>query len=220
MTARFLCFAYPGAVKAHHLNNTMPAEPTEETHPELYARIKATPLSSEEQAGLGRTANFFKEGNGYLRQQSTRPLTLGYSLQDSPVGLLAWIYEKLQAWSDSYAWTDDEILTWVSIYYFSRAGPAASSYIYWSMDHSDPPVFIAAGAWSDVPLGVSRFNQDILMMPKLWNHTLGPIVFEAEHHSGGHFAAYERPNAIVQDLRKMFGKGGGAYGVVGCKDGY
>jgi pimeloyl-ACP methyl ester carboxylesterase len=220
MVARFLCFAYPNAVKAHHVNNAVPTEPTEEAHPELCARVKATPLSGKELTGLARTGNFFKDGNGYLRQQATRPLTIGYSLQDSPTGLLAWIYEKLHSWSHNYAWTDDEILTWISIYYFSRAGPAASSYIYWSMENCDPPVFAAAAAWSDVPLGVSRFNEDTLLMPKLWNHTLGPIVFEAEHDNGGHFAAYERPDAIVQDLRSMFGKGGGAFGVVTGKDGY
>jgi hypothetical protein len=52
--------------------------------------------------------DFFKNGTGYYAEQSTKPQTLGYSLADSPVGLLAWIYEKLVAWTDSYPWTDDE----------------------------------------------------------------------------------------------------------------
>jgi hypothetical protein len=43
-----------------------------------------------------------------MREQATRPQTLGYSLADSPVGLLAWIYEKLVEWTDGYPWTDDE----------------------------------------------------------------------------------------------------------------
>jgi len=51
---------------------------------------------------------FLKEGNGYFSQQSTQPQTLGYSLADSPVGLLGWIYEKLVNWTDEYPWTDDE----------------------------------------------------------------------------------------------------------------
>jgi hypothetical protein len=51
---------------------------------------------------------FQKQGSGYFAQQSTKPQTLGYSLDDSPVGLLAWIYEKLVNWSDGYPWTDDE----------------------------------------------------------------------------------------------------------------
>lgn len=41
-------------------------------------------------------------------EQATKPQTIGYSLADSPVGLLAWIYEKLVSWTDDYPWTDDE----------------------------------------------------------------------------------------------------------------
>jgi hypothetical protein len=80
MVTRFPCFAYPSAVKAHHLNNFLPNEPTEAVHPDFFTRVKATPLSDKELAGLARTAHFFKEEHGYLRQQSTRPLTSGYSL--------------------------------------------------------------------------------------------------------------------------------------------
>ena len=46
------------------------------------------------------------------------------------------------------------------------------------------------------------------------------MVFESQHEDGGHFAAHERPEALAQDLIKMFGKGGGAYGVVEGKTGY
>ena len=61
-----------------------------------------------EEAGLKRTAWFTEKGRGYFMEQSTQPQTLGYSLADSPVGLLAWIYEKLVNWSDEYPWEDDE----------------------------------------------------------------------------------------------------------------
>lgn len=207
-------------VKAHHVNNVAPAEPTATAHPALYAKVQATPLSDSEKAGLGRSEWFSKEGNGYYRQQATKPQTVGYFMMDSPIGLLAWIYEKLHDWADSYDWTDDEILTWVSIYYFSKAGPAATSYIYYDNEHRDPPVFAAAQAYSDVPLGISRFPQDLILLPKLWNHTLGPVVYEREYERGGHFAAWERPDAIVEDLRTMFGKDGGAYNVVKGKSGF
>ena len=62
--------------------------------------------------------------------QKTRPNTIGAALADSPVGLLAWIYDKLVSWTDDYQWTDQEICEWVSVYWFSRAGPAASVVIY------------------------------------------------------------------------------------------
>ncbi|KAH8588636.1 epoxide hydrolase [Bisporella sp. PMI_857] len=213
--ARFLALSYgPEHVKAHHVNCVAPAQPTATEHPELHAKVQATPLTSSELAGLARSEEFSKEGNGYYKQQSTRPLTTGYFMQDSPVGLLAWIYEKLHDWSDNYFWTDDEILTWVSIYYFSRPGPAATSYIYYNNEHRDPGMFAAVQKYSVVPLGISRFPKDLILLPKLWNQTMGPVVFEKEHESGGHFAAWERPDAIVDDLRTMFGRAGGAFNVV------
>jgi hypothetical protein len=47
-------------------------------------------------------------GEGYFELQCTKPQTIGYSLADSPSGLLAWIYEKLVEWTDAYKWDDDE----------------------------------------------------------------------------------------------------------------
>jgi hypothetical protein len=53
-----------------------------------------------------------------------------------------------------------------------------------------------------------------------WTRLSGNVVFESEWKSGGHFAAYEKPEELVADVRKMFGKGGKTYGVVPGKDGY
>ncbi len=53
-----------------------------------------------------------------------------------------------------------------------------------------------------------------------WARTTGNVVFESEHTSGGHFAAHERPQELVEDVRKMFGRGGPAFGVVPGKTGY
>ena len=58
------------------------------------------------------------------------------------------------------------------------------------------------------------------MPPRAWGRTLGPVVFESVHEDGGHFAAHERPQGLAEDLFKMFGKGGGAYGVIKGKAGY
>lgn len=70
--------------------------------------------------------------------QATKPQTLAYGLHDSPVGLLAWIYEKLHDWTDNDPWTDDEVLTWVSIYQISTAGPGAALRIYYESTHNAP----------------------------------------------------------------------------------
>ncbi len=72
----------------------------------------------------------------------------------------------------------------------------------------------------NVPLGISRFPKDLVLLPKLWHHTMGPIVYESEHDRGGHFPAWECPDALVEDLRAMFGEGGGAYGCMGERNGY
>ncbi len=56
--------------------------------------------------------------------------------------------------------------------------------------------------------------------PTRWSHTLGNLLFESEHDKGGHFAAFEVPEKLAGDLRKMYGKGGVAYGVVPGKSGY
>ena len=187
--------------------------------PKLATQHAAEPYSELEKKGVERSEWFQTEGMGYNNLQSTKPQTLGYNLRDSPVGLLAWIYEKLHDWTDSYPWTDDEILTWVSIYWFSTAGPAASTRIYYENRHSE--TIKTLGTYiPDVELGLSYFPKDLSVPPRTWGRTLGPVVFESEHEDGGHFAAHERPQKLAEDLFKMFGKDGGAYGVVQGKSGY
>ncbi|KAI0128312.1 hypothetical protein BJ170DRAFT_594169 [Xylariales sp. AK1849] len=62
--------------------------------------------------------------------------------------------------------------------------------------------------------------QDLVLLPKLWNHTLGPIVFESAHGKGRHVAAWGSPDAIVVDLRTMFKRGGSALACAGGRSGY
>lgn len=227
LVARFLAILYPESCKAHHINMCHPPEPSLTSNPTLFAKFQATPLTDGEKAGLERSGWFRDEGFGYNLLHCTKPQTAGYAITASPVGLLAWIYEKLHDWTDSYPWTDDEVLTWISLYYFSTAGAAASQRIYYENTHRIPregfPLkegFIEVQRYVDVPLGYSRFPRDIVLLPKLWVNAMGPVVFLNEHDKGGHFAAWEVPDLLVSDLRTMFGKDGGAYGVVPGKSGY
>jgi hypothetical protein len=71
-----------------------------------------------------------------------------------------------------------------------------------------------------VTIGYSHFPRDIHVLPSSWVRTAGNVVFERDHDSGGHFAAWERPEDIMSDVREMFGRGGGAFGVIPGKDGY
>ena len=148
-------------------------------------------FTSREREAMAATKKFFDSGMGYYGMQSTKPQTLGFSLADSPVGLLAWIYEKLVTWTDSYSWTDDEgasnthftlyiipnlnstgffaVLTWVSIYWFSRAGPAASVRIYYELTKAGEVIVFPK---TTVPIGLSFFPKEILQFPKAYVPTL------------------------------------------------
>lgn len=195
-------------------------------NPLLAVQHALLPYSPREKHGQKRSAWFQEEGRGYNLEQSTKPQTIGYALADSPAACLSWIYEKLHDWADSYPWTDDEVCTWVSTYWFSVAGPAASARIYYEMTHNVDGRADKLGrdrlrSYSPgVKLGLSHFPMDLVVLPSTWCRTLGDVVFERDHESGGHFAAWEQPDELVKDLRDMFGRGGGAYGLVKGASGY
>ncbi|TCD68987.1 hypothetical protein EIP91_009209 [Steccherinum ochraceum] len=193
----------PKHVKAWYTNLPIGRPPTFRDSPLLYLRSLLTPFSAQDVKGLERNRLWDFKYKGYMYIQQSKPQTVGYSQADSPVGLLAWIYEKLVSWTDSYPWEDDEVLTWVSLYWFSRAGPTAAARIYYEYFN-----FVAASTppWTGIPLGISYFPKEILYTPRLWMRTVGNVVYESEHTVGGHFAAYEQPEALVGDLREMFGK--------------
>ncbi|KAJ7081331.1 Alpha/Beta hydrolase protein [Mycena belliarum] len=198
-------------VKAWHTNMPIGAPPEDGT----------ASLTEKDQERLAKNASHMRSGFGYVGIQTTQPQTIGYSLADSPAGLLAWIYEKLVSWADNYPWTDDEVLTWISIYWFSRAGPTASIRVYLEAENRNfNSIFSITQPTPTIPLGISHFPGDSMVFPKSWTRAMGNVVFDGEHDSGGHFAAYERPQELAGDLRKMFGKGGPAYGVVSGKPGY
>ena len=218
---RYMGIHYPEHCRASHYNlyPSFPGIKNPIVAAKFYLQYLVFGLPKHIKQGLDKAYHTHSEGWGYFQEQSTKPQTIGYSQADSPVGLLAWIYEKLHDWTDSYPWSDDEVLTWVSLYSFSRAGPAAASRIYYETmkagDHKGVCMYN-----SKTKVGVSRFPQEIFPFPTDWGHTLGPLVYEKEHDKGGHFAAYETPELIVSDLRAMFGKKGGAYASVQGKDGY
>ena len=117
--------------------------------------------------------------------QGTKPQTIAYALTDSPVGLLAWIAEKLLAWTDQYPWTDDEskhspvswsarlnandaVLTWVSLYWLSRAGPASTFRTYYEAMQRPGmgSVFNLVQKEPTIPLGLSFFPRELSRFPK------------------------------------------------------
>ena len=214
---------YPTHLKAYHINMVLAFPPRWTRNPLLALKHALTPYTPADKAGLARSHWFQTQWSGYRVVQSTKPQNVAYAFADSPVALLTWIYEKLHDYTDEYPWTDDEVCTWISIYWFSAAGPGASVRIYY--EAFNPLYFTqvreALGAWvPGVKLGLAHFPKELIVTPDSWCHTLGPVVYESHSKSGGHFAAWERPEVIVEDLRKMFEKGGPVYGVVKGRDGY
>lgn len=218
---------YPQHIKAAHFNFFPMTPPYPWKSPIVFLQSLLTiPFSSKYKGYLAGTQDYIAKGSGYMKQQETRPQTLGYGLHDSPVALLAWIYDKLHSWSDDYPWTDEEILTWVSIYQFSALGPAASVRIYYEAAKGDGPAgvttiqAISSYLPSSVKYAVAHFKRELIKLPFFWYQAVGNIVKESEYEAGGHFAAFEVPELLAGDLRNFFGRNGQAYGVIAGKDGY
>ncbi|KAH9883848.1 alpha/beta-hydrolase [Xylariomycetidae sp. FL2044] len=207
---------HPDAMRAIHMNFVAGAPPPP-TSPFAFVRFLSmyflSLYSKKERAGLKAAQDHVARGMAFYEIQRTRPNTIGVALADSPVGLLSWIYEKLVAWGGKYEWTDQEVCEWVSLYWFSRPGPAASIVLYHEATKGD----WQAKAGISVPgvkLGLSYFPEEIFRTPGAWNSRMGDVVFEHEHEEGGHFATWEKPEALAKDLQVMFGRKGGAYGAV------
>jgi hypothetical protein len=221
MISRIQARMFPAAVRAVHVNMAAVRLANLLRSPLLLLRALITPWTQAERTGLAKGKEYAVSGNGYYQMQSTRPLTVAYCLADSPVALLGWVYEKLRIWSDdaSAAWSDDELLDWMSVYWFSDAGPGSSVYTY---HEAEAGMKAIGGFWEymPAPLGVTQFPADLVGMPRMFLRTLGNVVFERWADKGGHFAAWEVPDELVRDLRVMFGREGGAFGVVEGKNGY
>ncbi|GAA3024030.1 epoxide hydrolase family protein [Streptosporangium longisporum] len=141
--------------------------------------------------------------SGYATIQSTRPQTLAYGLQDSPAGQLAWITEKFREWTDPArelpedAVDRDQLLTNVSVYWLTgTAGSSARLYRDGAMDWSQ------SMGRSAVPTGVAVFPGDagIRRIAERDDN----VVHWSEFGRGGHFAAMEAPDLLVEDVRAFF----------------
>jgi pimeloyl-ACP methyl ester carboxylesterase len=162
-----------------------------------------TTFTEAEKARVERLNHYNNEGSGYFHIQATRPQTLGYGLTDSPVGQLAWIVDIFKEWSfpsaelPETAIDRDDMLTNVMIYWLTKTG-ASSAHIYYESMHS--------GSWHEepaaTPTGVAVFAQDIAI--RRYAEYANNIVHWSEFDRGGHFAAMEAPDLLVEDVRTFF----------------
>jgi pimeloyl-ACP methyl ester carboxylesterase len=159
-------------------------------------------FSPAEKERAQRMQGFLAEGNGYFQIQSTRPQTLSYGLTDSPAGQLAWIVEKFKEWTNTGhalpedAIPRDEILADVSVYWFTGTAGSTANLYYESMHSGDWPTP------SPVPTGVAVFAEDIAI--RRYAERANNIVHWSDFGTGGHFAALETPDLLVQDVRTFF----------------
>lgn len=152
------------------------------------------------QAAQARTANEL----GYFQLQSTKPMTIGFGLNDSPAGLAAWIVEKFRTWSDSNGnvetrFTKDELLTNITLYWVTETAPS-SARLYFE-NRLDPGL----QGRVEVPFACARFPREIFaIVPRKWIEAQYNLVRFTEMQSGGHFAAMEEPMLLVEDVRAFF----------------
>jgi pimeloyl-ACP methyl ester carboxylesterase len=153
-----------------------------------------------------RVKESMKDGWGYSQIQGTKPQTLGYGLTDSPTGLAAWIVEKFHAWSQhsgnfETVISRDEVLTDISIYWFTGTITSSARY-YYEMDHADDAK--RTSARMEVPLSVALFPGEIHQPPRAWLDRRFNVIRWTEMARGGHFAALEAPDLLVDDIRQAF----------------
>ncbi|HEX8767503.1 MAG TPA: epoxide hydrolase [Jatrophihabitans sp.] len=165
-------------------------------------------LTPVEFGRLGLLTKYIDDQSGYMTIQATRPQTLAYGLNDSPVGQLAWIVEKIHEWSDSAkapedAIDRDRILTNVMLYWLTGTG-ASSAHFYFD---NAPLLPIAKTPPPQppplpVPLGVAIFPHDPGQPIRRFAERAFPnIVQWSEFDRGGHFAALEQPELLIADLQ-------------------
>jgi pimeloyl-ACP methyl ester carboxylesterase len=159
-------------------------------------------LTAVEHRWTEETRDFWRHRAAYAKQQATRPQTIGYSLVDSPVGLLAWILDKFAEWSDTEdspfeTISRDRILDDVTLYWLTRTGASSARIYYESHNSLDPELRV------DVPSAITMYPRDVEKSPRTWaQERYRQIVRWRSPESGGHFPSLEVPEYFVKDLQE------------------
>jgi pimeloyl-ACP methyl ester carboxylesterase len=146
-----------------------------------------------------------REG-AYAAIQATKPQTLAYGLNDSPVGLCAWMLEKFQSWSDNKGKLDnmiskDELLGNISLYWFTQTLPS-SIRIY--QENSKAPLVFGRNNYIKTPVAFARFPKEIPTPPRSFIEKGYNIRQWTAMPAGGHFATLEQPALLSEDIKQFF----------------
>ena len=164
-------------------------------------------LSADEKHAFAHLSFFYKHGLGYAMEMANRPQTL-YGIADSPVGLAAWIIDH-DIWSyeliarvfdgQTEGLTRDDILDNITLYWLTNTG-VSSARLYW-----ENKLAFFAPKNVQIPVAVSAFPDDIDAPSRSWAERAYPkLIYYNRHDKGGHFAAWEQPGLLVEDLRAAF----------------
>jgi len=165
-------------------------------------------LDEEERQSFEHLSFFYKHGLGYALEMGNRPQTL-YGLADSPVGLAAWIIDH-DIWTyrqiarvfdgETLGLTRDDIADNITLYWLTNTS-VSSARLYWENKNA---FFAPKGV--KVPVVVSVSPDDIPgPIPRKWAEAAYPqLLFYRKHSEGAHFAAWEQPAALVDDMRNGF----------------
>ena len=190
----WLGFAASPACKAVHLNIMM-------------MRHQDGPQTPEEEAWSERFVHEQELEEGYRTIQGTKPQTLSYAMMDSPVGIAAWIVEKFNSWSDTVgddlesAHSKDTLLTNIMVYIVTHTFNTAS-WIYYGRREEGGRLFDTGGKRVEVPTACALFPKELLSWPpRSYVERMVNVQRWTEMPRGGHFAALEVPDLLLEDLR-------------------
>jgi hypothetical protein len=160
-------------------------------------------VSAEEAEGMKNIEKYQTTGYGYFAIQSTKPQTVGYGLNDSPVGLAAWIIEKFHGWTkdstDKLVVSLDEILAIVSLYWYTESITSSARFYY-----ENGPLGFTFNPVSQ-PMAGAIFKNEIARPPRIWAEKIYNIV-QWNLYDGGHFAALENPEILSKDILSFASK--------------
>ncbi|NKC11688.1 MAG: alpha/beta fold hydrolase [Gammaproteobacteria bacterium] len=175
----------------------------------LTMRHKDAPQGAEEIAWAEQFEKDQVMQNGYRTQQATKPQTLSYAMMDSPVGVAAWILEKMNGWSDTVGddvesvYTKDQLLTNIMVYIVTRTFNTAS-WIYYGRREEGGRILSPEGKRVEVPTGCALFPAELLAWPpRSYAERIYNVTQWTEMPRGGHFAAMEEPGLLIEDIRKF-----------------
>ena len=150
--------------------------------------------------------------DGYRTQQATKPQTLSYSMADSPVGIAAWIIEKMHGWSDlkdnniESVYSKDVLIANIMVYVLTNTFNTAS-WIYFGRREEGGRYFPKDFKKINIPTGISMFPKEMSEWPP---SSYIERIFNVQHlskmNSGGHFPALENPKILVKDINLFFKK--------------